>query len=215
MSELHFFDPKAEFSVIERHSPHWVQAGVVCFLTYRTEDSMPAAVVQRWVDERNTLLKQHGIDPAGDWKVDLQRLPPNVSQQLRWTFTERFDECLDESHGACVLKRPELAKIVAENLRHLDEQQYWLTDFVVMPNHVHALAAFPSESDMLPRIEAWKRYQARQINAAMKQTGRFWQVDDFDHLVRSPEQFEHYRRYIANNPGRANLREGEFVHYSK
>jgi hypothetical protein len=24
--------------------------------------------------------------------------------------------------------------------------------------------------------------------------GEFWQVEQFDHLVRSPEQFEHYRR---------------------
>lgn len=215
MPELNFFDRKAEYSVIERHLPHWAQAGVVCFLTYRTEDSMPAAVIQRWIDERDALLKQHGIKPGADWKAALHRLPPKVSEALRWKFTERFDDFLDECHGACVLKRPELSKIVADNLRHLDNQDYWLTDLVVMPNHVHALAAFRSEPVMLPRIEAWKRYQARQINAALKDTGRFWQVDGFDHLVRSAEQFDHYRRYIADNPGRANLQDGEFVHYSK
>ena len=215
MPDLNFFDRNAEYSVIDRHLPHWVQAGVVCFLTYRTEDSMPAAVIQRWIDERDSLLKQHGINPGTDWRAALHRLPPKVSETLRWKFTERFDDFLDECHGACVLKRPELSKIVAENLRHLDDQDYWLTDLVVMPNHVHALAAFRAESEMLPRIEAWKRYQARRINAVLKNTGRFWQVDGFDHLVRSPEQFDHYRRYIAANPGRAKLRDGEFVHYSK
>ena len=215
MSKLHCFDPQAEYSVIERRLPHWAQAGVVCFLTYRTADSIPRAVIERWVAERKALLKQHGIDPSTDWRKAMQTLPPQVRDTLRWKLSDRFDAFLDESHGACVLKRPELGRIVAENLLHLNDREYWLTDFAVMPNHVHALATFRSDGDMLPRIEAWKRYQARKINAALKRSGRFWQSDGFDHLVRSPEQFEHYRRYIAENPGRAGLRPGEFVHYSK
>ncbi|HUE70665.1 MAG TPA: hypothetical protein VMP01_07225 [Pirellulaceae bacterium] len=40
------------------------------------------------------------------------------------------------------------------------------------------------------------------------------QVEDFDHLVRSEDQFLHYRQYIADNPRRADLRAGEFVHYT-
>jgi putative transposase len=84
-----------------------------------------------------------------------------------------------------------------------------------MPNHVHVLATFRSESDMLPRIEAWKRYQARKINEILQISGHFWQPDGFDHLIRSPEQFEYFRRYIAENPQRAKLRPGEFVHFSK
>ena len=215
MHELRFFDREAEYAVVERHLPHWVQAGVMCFLTYRTEDSFPEPVLQRWLSERDSLLKQHGIDPAGDWRGAVRRLPLPVRSGLQWKFTERFDQFLDEGHGACVLKRPELSQIVADNLRHLDGRDYSLTDFVVMPNHVHVLASFRAETDMLPRVEAWKRYQARRINAVLNQSGRFWQVDGFDHLVSSPEQFEHYRGYIAVNPRHANLRGGEFVHYSK
>jgi type I restriction enzyme R subunit len=44
---------------------------------------------------------------------------------------------------------------------------------------------------------------------------RFWEQDGFDHLVRSEKSFEHYRRYIAENPAKARLAAGEFVHYSK
>ena len=36
-------------------------------------------------------------------------------------------------------------------------------------------------------------------------------ADVFDHLVRSPEQFEYLRRYIADNPKAAGLASGEYL----
>jgi hypothetical protein len=43
----------------------------------------------------------------------------------------------------------------------------------------------------------------------------FWQEDGFDHLVRSAEQFDHLRRYIAENPAWARLRPDDYNHWSK
>ncbi len=114
-----------------------------------------------------------------------------------------------------MLRQPELAKVVAESLQKFDGDRYELTDFVVMPNHVHLLAAFPNEEAMLKQCENWKHYQAVQINREIGSSGRFWQQDGFDHLVRSPEQFEHFRRYIADNPSKARLSAGEFIVWSK
>jgi putative transposase len=88
---------------------------------------------------------------------------------------------------------------VADSLHHFDGDRYYLSDYVVMPNHVHLLAAFPSEDAMLGQCESWKHYMARQINAIVHQQGRFWQQDVFDHLVRSAEEFHHLRKYIAEN----------------
>jgi len=79
------------------------------------------------------------------------------------------------------------------------------TDFVVMPNHVHLLAAFPDEGSMLAQCESWKHYTATKINRFLGRSSRFWQQDGFDHLVRSVEQFEYLRAYIADNPRRAHL----------
>jgi putative transposase len=84
-----------------------------------------------------------------------------------------------------------------------------------MPNHVHLLAAFPDEEAMLAQCESWKHYTATQINRRLGENGRFWQQDGFDHLVRSEEQWEYLRRYIAANPARARLSEGEYLHFSK
>jgi len=77
------------------------------------------------------------------------------------------------------------------------------------------LAAFRDESTMLAQFESWKHFMALQLNRELGRRGRFWQTDGFDHLVRSLEQFGHFRRYIADNPRRAALRSGEFVHWSK
>ena len=67
---------------------------------------------------------------------------------------------------------------------------------------------------MLTQCESWKRWTATKINRTLDESGRFWQQDGFDHLVRSEAQFRHYRRYIANNPKKSGLRKGEYLHYS-
>ncbi len=83
-----------------------------------------------------------------------------------------------------------------------------------MPNHVHVQAAFRTAEGMLPRITAWKRYQAREINKVLQRSGQFYQEDGFDHLVRHGEGFLHYRGYIADNPKNANLKDGEYILWS-
>ena len=115
----------------------------------------------------------------------------------------------------CVLQRPELAKIIAENLHRFDGDRYHLSDFVVMPNHVHLLCCLIGKTDIEVQCRCWKRFTARKINALLKQSGRFWQEESFDHLVRSPEQFDRFRAYIADNPRRAKLRKGQFFHYRR
>lgn len=84
-----------------------------------------------------------------------------------------------------------------------------------MPNHVHLLAAFPGDDAMLKQCESWKHWQATRINRLIGASGRFWQQDGFDHLIRSTEQFDHLRKYIANNPVKAKLPAGEVLAWSK
>lgn len=42
-----FFDPKTEWFVQEHFRPHWSQAGAVVFITFRTHDAIPRAVLKR------------------------------------------------------------------------------------------------------------------------------------------------------------------------
>jgi putative transposase len=208
------FDPREEFTVVERRLPHWSQTGTVCFITFRTWDSMPEHVVRAWLAERQEWLRAHGIDPAlAKGEARLSELPRAMQLAFADFVSDRWNAHLDELHGACVLRQPRLAQIVAESLRHFDGERYLLDDLVVMPNHVHLLAAFPSEESLLAQCDSWKHYTAVQINRALGRRGRFWQEDGFDHLVRSAEQFEHFRKYIAENPVRAGLRPDEYLYY--
>ena len=43
----------------------------------------------------------------------------------------------------------------------------------------------------------------------------FWHEESFDHLVRTAEHFQAFRRYIADNPARAGLRQHEYLHWSR
>ena len=177
---------------------------------------MPKEVLDRWFDDRNRWLRARGIDPADpNWRQRLVQRDRPVTRDFLDAFWNRWHDALDAGHGACVLRRPELSEIVARSLRHFDDERYVLLDFVVMPNHVHLLAAFADEQAMLAQCESWKHYTATQINRRRKQKGRFWQQDGFDHLVRNEEQLQYLRHYIAKNPEKARLRPGEFVHYSR
>jgi putative transposase len=46
------FDPKGEFLIYEHCRAHWSQAGAVVFITFRTDDSIPREVLQRWDREK-------------------------------------------------------------------------------------------------------------------------------------------------------------------
>ncbi|MDB5384609.1 MAG: hypothetical protein JWM11_255 [Planctomycetaceae bacterium] len=214
-ADLQFFDPKRDYTVTWGKLPHWAQTGTVCFITWRTVDSFPESAKTAFQSERNQLLIDSGIDPTQDWKAALKNLPPHTRSRLQWSLFTSWDRELDLGRGACVLKHPELANEVSKSLLHFDGDRYLLTDLVIMPNHIHLLVAFRNEDLLRSQCTLWKRFTARQINRYLKKTAEFWQVEQFDHLIRSPDQFGRYRQYIADNPGRAGLTNGAYLCYSK
>lgn len=208
------FDPKAEFFIEERCRPHWSQAGAVTFITFRTHDSIPIDVIKRWDREKHDWLIRRGIAGGKHWSDIL----PDLDEQVRADFKKEFhrtrEDFLDTCQGCCLLKRPEVSRIVADSLLHFDGDRYFMGDFVVMPNHVHLLAAFPTSEAMKAQCRSWLHFTAVKINKATDEKGDFWQEEPFDHLVRSPEQYSYLRQYIADNPSKAHLKPGEY-HYRR
>src|SRR5690349_3242188 len=71
-----FFDPDSDVAVTERRLPHWAQAGTLCFLTWRTWDSIPNSALREWVLDRAAWLTRLGIDPADErWRDRVSALP--------------------------------------------------------------------------------------------------------------------------------------------
>ena len=203
---MRFFDPHDDLLITQRKLPHWAQDGTVVFITWRTVDSMPKDVIERWLAGRNRWLAAHEIDPTQkDWKTRVQELPAELMAEFHDLFTTRWHDELDACYGDCVLERAEIAQIVRDSLLHFDGDRYEMQDFVIMPNHVHLLATFPDKASLLAQCDSWKHFTARAINHRLGAHGRFWQQDAFDHLVRHEAQFQRLRKYIADNPFQARL----------
>ena len=127
------FDPTAEVEITERNLPHWYQPGAAVFITFRTADSMPWEVVLRWLHELEQWLASRSL-PTILARSTVERTLPNHDQLLnelgatdRREFRRLSDRILhrslDECHGACLLKRPDLAKIVGDAILFYQEKQ--------------------------------------------------------------------------------------------
>jgi type I restriction enzyme R subunit len=214
-ADISFFDPKADWTVIERGLPHWSQDGCVCFVTWRLNDSLPLSALDRIEREVRELLIDAGFSPQGNWKQELAKQTSRRRGEIQWKLFAVRDKYLDQGFGACYLTDPQCSSIVIDSLKKFDMEKYFLTDAVIMPNHAHFLCAFSDGERFLKQCTEWKRFTGRQINKTLGLSGEFWQVDQFDHLVRSPEQFEYYRRYIAENPQKAGLPRGAYAYFRK
>ncbi len=140
-------------------------------------------------------------------------LPERDRREFAETFSRRLDEFLDDCHGECLLRRPQFAEIVARALLHFDGERYHMGDFVVMPNHVHLMVQFLGADGLKRQCRSWKKFSAREIHEKLGRHGHFWQDESYDRLVRDPEEFFHYREYIAIKPKKARLKSGEFWYY--
>ena len=207
------FDPSADLLVHDRCRPHWSQAGAIVFVTFRTYDSIPREVIRRWDREKTEWVARRGLGSRDQHWSQLVEL---LSVEDRVKFERQFERCrerfLDSCQGECILRRPDFARIVGDSLLHFDGERYRMGDFVVMPNHVHLLAAFATAESLYEQCDSWMHYTAFQINKKLKRAGKFWQSEPFDHLVRSPEQYERLRRYIRDNPKKAGLQPGEYLY---
>lgn len=214
-------DRSAEIQIKERNLPHWFQLGAATFITFRTADSLPKEVLVRWQGELEEWLQSRQLPFELASSTVQQRLPQHEALLARLNDQESrhfkklsdriFHRSLDECHGACLLRRSELARIVADALFFHCGSKYELDCFVIMPNHVHTIVQFVGTGCMKTVSQSWLRYTARQINVACGRTGVFWQAEPFDHIIRSPEQFSYLRNYIADNPAKANLCAEDFV----
>ena len=90
-------------------------------------------------------------------------------------------------------------------LLHFQGERYALSAWSVMPNHVHVVMTPYSGFTMSEVLHSWKSYSAHQINRLLQRSGRVWEPESFDHLVRDERAFEQFVAYTENNPVVAGL----------
>ena len=212
------FDEQATVRIYYTSMPHWRQAGCTYFVTYRLADSIPEGVLREWEFEKLKWIQPRVVGSvvnrttATKWQEHFPKLSESDKRDFLKYFNRKLNTYLDNSHGSCVLRRPAFAKIIEVSWTFFDGQRYELGDLVVMPNHVHVLLTPYANFELEDILRNRKRQSASDCNKLLKESGTFWQKHSFDHIVRDVKELKAFQGYIANNPVKAKLRVGEFLH---
>ena len=191
--------------------PHWRQTGCTYFVTFRLADSVPRAVLAEWNYERDTWLSVRGVDPkTRDWKKALETLSKEDRRLLERHFAGRLLEYLDRGHGDCVLRKSEIRQVVADSMLFFHSKKLDTGDFVVMPNHVHALLTPYAGFELEDVLHSIKSYTANQINNKLRRSGTLWMEESYDHIVCDGEELLRIQQYIRVNPEMARLAHSDY-----
>jgi REP element-mobilizing transposase RayT len=184
-----FFNPTIPLVIHRGKLPHWRQEGVIYFVTFHLADSLPRVRLE-WLRRQKEL-----------WLL-LNPEPHTNSQEREYheRFTQTVDQWLDAGCGRCILAQPVCKAIMESSLMHFDGVRYELGEFVVMPNHVHAIVAPIGGHRLTSILHNWKSFTAHQFNRVLPSSGRIWHRESFDHIIRSGEHLAKFETYIRNNP---------------
>ena len=180
------------------HLPHWTREGGVYAVSFRLADSLPQPVLVSWKTERDNIRNN----------ATRQKRALSAAEEirLRELYAQKVESYLDAGHGACWLRREDVAKMVQETLLHFEDERYVLLAWCIMPNHVHAVLHPLKGFDLPGILHSWKSYTATQANRMLGREGAFWQTEYYDHLIRDENDFQHAIKYVLENPSRAGLR---------
>ncbi len=183
--------------------PHWELDNAIYFMTYRLRDSLPRNVLRDLDSERREIIQRvargnQALTGEQKWQIDEQ-------------FGRRLDEELDRGYGSCVLKAPEIAEMTIGNWLHFDEHRYHMIAWCVMPNHVHFIVRV-FVGAMLGRIvHSWKSYSVHEANKILDRSGRLWQREYYDRIVRDQRDLSDKISYVIDNPRNAGLKGWKWV----
>ena len=166
-------------------------------VTFRLADSLPRAVVERWVAEREEIVGR--LEKTGGKQTDRE------ATRLKKLFSEHVEKFLDAGHGECWLRRDDVGELVEKQLKHFDGQRYQLLAWSVMPNHVHAVVRPIEGYTLVGILHSWKSYTANHANKLIGRSGAFWQPEYCDHIVRDESELIDTVNYVVKNAVTAGL----------
>jgi len=147
-------------------------------ITFRLADSLPAKLRSEW----------HGL------------LPVKSSSQR-----SGMQAYLDRGRGSCVLRNPEVAKVVEGSFLFGDGPRYRLLAWVVMPNHVYVVVEMVAGVRLASIVQGWKSFTAHRVNRMLHRQGPLWSRDYYDRYIRDEDHLRNAILYVHNNPVLAGL----------
>jgi len=179
------------------HLPHWTKRKGVFAINFRLADSLPRAVLQGWLHDRQEIIARA--------RNQSRAMTINEVKELHHLHSEKIEKFLDSGTGRCFLRDERVAKMVANALKKFDGDRYHLLSWSVMPNHVHTVIELLGENKLPDILHSWKTFTAREANRILNRTGEFWMTEYFDHLVRDDEDLRNQVEYAWSNPDLARL----------
>src|SRR5439155_26064336 len=92
--------------------PHWTREGATYSVCFRLADSLPQEVLKAWIAERQALEARAMSEGVPLTQSELDRLAA--------LHSERVENYLDTSYGECWLRRPDIAAMVEDELKHFE-----------------------------------------------------------------------------------------------
>ena len=109
---------------------------------------------------------------------------------------------VDRKKQRAALTTSLIAESLLDSAKFYESQCRWyITAFLLMPDHLHALVSFQRDESMSRVIGEWKHFQTHEH-------GIIWQEGYFDHRLRDDERGEQLSakiNYIRQNPVAAGL----------
>ena len=192
--------------------PHILPIGATFFVTFRLNNSLPQVYMRKISDELEAnifeIRTSYFLNPEAE-----------IYKQQK-IFFKKFDAALDKVYdGIDYLKNDEVAQIIADRMHKYDGKYYHLLAYCIMPNHVHLVIDTSVQVQGLKKdeinaenykqldviMQLIKGGSSFEINKVLNQTGKFWQLESYDHYARSVEELSRIIWYVVNNPVKAKL----------
>ena len=183
-----------------RNLPHLDVAGGTYFVTFCLAGSLPASGALAIATQYR---RRAPHPPAG-------HLPSRWRAACAAAAFAATDRVLDLSPARRWLADRRLARVVEEAILHRHGRVYSLLAYVVMPSHCHLVfAPLADEAGGRPAreviVRSLKRHTAAGCNRVLGRTGRLWQPESFDRVIRGTAGIERVIDYVERNPVKAGL----------
>ncbi len=190
--------PDIPLTIYHRHLPHWRQDGDTYFVTFRLTDSLPQSKLQFLKRLREEWERKHpGLRSESAWKSYARK------------YTSTVERWLDEGHGQCHFREHRWCDDLRDRLHYFQDQRYFLSCWAIMPNHCHAVIRPFDDFDLEDLLGAMKGVTARHINSELGLSGKLWQDESYDRIIRDEEHLWRVIQYIGRNPRLAGLQAEE------
>lgn len=156
--------------------PHLYREGGTYFITFRLNDAV-------------SISNQNPKEPFSE--IDFDKVCGDCEPPLQ--------------KGSCILQQESIAEIVQNALLFFHKERYYLYAWCIMPNHVHAVLTPYENQNVSAILHSWKSFTASKINNVLNRSGKVWEKESFDHLIRNKDHLERFISYTENNPVKAKL----------